>query len=263
MLEASRYVLLVLLVASAAGCRGLSRDINQSLPEFMRAQPGEEEMEILTRVRRSRTWTEEDLKLQDSRMDQVRERLSEDRLDDAIDLLETYLEDFPNSKADEEARFLLAKAQKDDDAYAKSFDTLKDFTLLYPVSDHGEDVMNMLFEMGRSYLAGERSTLFGIFSNTGKGRDIMTHLVESYPSGVRAADAEWALGEYAYENDEWERAAASYGFLVEQYPTSEWVPMARLKKARSLHQQVKGAAYDPVTMKEARRGLPEVRRSAR
>lgn len=237
------------------GCRGLSREFNQSLPDFLRADPGKEEMQIFAKVRQAREWSEEDLSRQKDLFDEIETDYREGRFETAGDLLEDYLEQYPGSQYDERARFLLGNARFKEDAFEKSFSAFKDFSALYPVSDLGAEVVELEYVMGKDFLDGLRSTFFGIFSNASIGEKIMEHIVENYPSSARASDAQWALARYHMRDEDWPKAQAAFRFVATQYPTSEWYTPALFYAAYCQYRQVKGAPYDPTTMRGTREGF--------
>ena len=251
----SHFFVLVLAAGLLGGCRGLSREIQQSLPEFMRADPGTEEMEIFAKVRKVRDYTPEDEANQLRTLQTAREEYLGGQHDEAVTRIEEYLEQYPASRHDEDARFLMALALYHGGEPLAAYLTLKDFSALYPVSDRSRQAMEIEYSVGKDYLAGKHSTFFGLFSQESRGEDILNHVVETYPSGRRAPDAQWLLARYQMNEGAWPEAHAAFQFLAEQYKTSEWFAPSLFYAAYAKYRQIKGSVYDPVTMADARRGF--------
>lgn len=244
--------LIILLPAFCCACSGLGREFNQALPEFMRSDPGAKEKEIYANVRRAREWSEAELADQRRLFEQAREAFRDGRHDEAASLLEDYLERYPVSSRDEQVRFLLGRSHYEDDEYQAAFSAFKDFAELYVVSDHTSEVMEYEYRMGKDFIEGNRSILFGIISNRGRGEEILNHVVERFPNGERAPDAQWLLSRYYMKEESWEKAAGAFGFLADNYPDSEWFGAARYYQAYGLYRQVKGPQYDPGIIRRAR-----------
>ncbi|MAG57593.1 MAG: hypothetical protein CMJ83_14975 [Planctomycetes bacterium] len=250
-----RFAILIVLAALLSGCTGLSREINQAMPEFLRSEPGEEEMAIFRKVRRTREWTEEDLQDQRDQVANIGRLRAEKEWPDAIARIEDFLEQFPVSKSDEKVRYWLGDAYYQDDDWDRAFANWRDFTALHPVSDYNVGLTERLYAMGSEFIDGERSTFFGLFSHRGTGVKIFNHLIETFPSTPRAADAQWKIGMYHLEEESWPDAELAFNFIVEQYDTSEWYKPALYYTAYCRYRQVKGIVYDPVMKKRAKEGF--------
>jgi outer membrane protein assembly factor BamD (BamD/ComL family) len=245
--------LAVLLVSAVLGaCTGLSRDVNQALPEFLRSEPGEEEMVIFQKVRSARDYSPEDLAAQNAQVDAIAALKNEGNWSEAIDRIEDFLEQYPVSRHDAKVRFWLGQCHYEDDSWGRAFPAWRELSVLHPVSDYNASLIETLYYMGKEYLAGNRSSFFGIFSRRSEGERVLNHLIETFPSSARAADAQWLLARYNLEEEQWAKAAASFQFLVDQYSNSEWYEPGLYCLAYSQYRQVKGAAYDPAMMKRAK-----------
>ncbi len=258
-----RTLLIISAILLVGGCRSLNRELNQALPGFLRADPGKEEMEIFAKVRQSREWSEEDLARQKEIFDAAKAALDEGRAEEAGDLFEDYLEQYPSSVYDEAARYSLGESHYLDDDYDAAHEAFRDFAAVYPVSGLGSKVVELQYKMGIEFIEGRRSTFFGIFSQRTSGERILNHVVETFPRSRRAADSQWALGRFAMDEEEdWPKAESAFRFLAEQYKTSEWYEPALFDAAYSTYRQVKGDVYDPLTMKRAEEAFQRYLREA-
>jgi outer membrane protein assembly factor BamD (BamD/ComL family) len=226
--------------------------VNQSLPTFLRGDPGEDEKERIqhlqarldcpTTASTPRTCAFQQAKCAYDRCD----------FDNAAGQFEDFLDEYPSSEFDEEARFLFGEAQYRDDDYTASFSAFKDYAEAYPVSNRAPCIQERVYHMGCAYLSGRRRTFLGLFTSRGVGEEMFIWLVQTYPNAARAADAQWQLGRYYVSQQEWAKAAAAFDFLVKQYPTSEWLPAARYFSAYTRYRQVKGCVYDQHIVREAK-----------
>lgn len=245
-------ITLLLAALALGGCSSIGRELNQAMPAFMRYEPGQEEMEIFMQVRKGREWTPEDLADQERIATEARSAYAEGRYGDTVVLVEEYLERYPTSSFDEEIRFLLAESHYASDDLSDAFKACRDFSALYPVSPRSAQIMDMEYAIGKEYIEGRQNSFFGLLSNTKRGEEILNHLVETYPSGQRAADAQWLICQYYFGSEDWPKAEGAFQLLAENYPRSEWYPAAMFYTAYSAYRQTKGLEYDPATMYRAR-----------
>jgi outer membrane protein assembly factor BamD (BamD/ComL family) len=245
------FVLIIVL----ASCTGLGREINQALPEFLRSDPGKQEMAILGQVRQARNWSQEDLEEQDRKIAEITRLRSEGAWDEAFDRIEDYLEQFPVSRHDENVRFWQGDCAYRNDQWVRAYEVWREFTLLHPVSDYSVDLTETLYMMGKDFLDGKRSSFFGIFSRREVGPRILNHLIESFPSSPRAADGQWLIAQFHLDAEAWPDAEAAFQFVIDQYGASEWYQPALYYVAYCQYRQVKGARYDPETMRKAKEGF--------
>ena len=244
--------LIVVLLVLCCGCTSLGRRVNQSLPEFMRGDPGlggegtDPAPPAAARGPAGRFGAP------DGGVRAARRAYDCQNYDTAASLFEDFIDEYPASEYDEEARFLWGESQFHGNDYVGAFDAYKQYAEAYPVSNRAPCIQERVYVMACAYLSGRRRTFLGLFTAKGVGEDMDIWLVHTYPNAARAADAQWALGRYYVCDAEWAKAAAAFDFLVKQYPNSEWFPAARYFAAYTRYRQVKGTCYDPAIVREAR-----------
>lgn len=255
--------ILLLILPFLASCRSLSREVNSALPPFLRSRPGGDEMKVFTELRAARTWSAEELERQARLAREVREAYTQGDWEECAELAVDYTEEFPVSEHDQQVRFVRADSLCRDDEWDLSFDAFKEFLALHPVSVHSEAAMQMLYRMGLECIEGRRTSFFGIFSRRARGEEILTALVETFPGGSRAADAQWALARHALLEEDWHAAAEKFALLSTRWPESEWSSAALYFTAWCRYRTVRGAAYDGATMQQAREGFERYLSEAR
>ncbi len=256
-------VLLLLLLPFFASCRSLSREVNSALPDFLRASPGGEEMKLFKELHEGRAWSADDLERQDRLRSDIVQVYQSGDWEECGELVRGYIDDFAISRHDQELRFLLADSLYRDDEWDLSFDAFKEYLALYPVSSWSEPSMQIIYRMGLECIEGRRSAFLGIFGRRAKGVEMLRNLVETFPGGGRAADAQWALARYSMHEGDHVAAVEEFGVLVERWPESEWNAAALYYAAWCRYRLIKGEAYDGATMEQARDSFERYLREAR
>ena len=234
---------LLLALSFLSGCRSLGREVNQALPEFLRSDPGAEEIERFEQRRRVANRTPEELSRAQTDFEEAKAYFATEEWEQAKTALELFLESYPDTPNDKEARLLLVKADLKADEYSDARKQWTDYVKFYPVSEFGEEVERIGFEMAMSYVRGEQDFLF--FSESFEGIKILKEIGANFPGGVFADDSYWEAGQYFFEEDnDWIEAATSYRMIVDKYPDSPWAARAHYNLALSLLNRVKGAEYD-------------------
>jgi outer membrane protein assembly factor BamD (BamD/ComL family) len=245
--QASIAVLLVL----CCGCTGLGRKVNQSLPEFMRGDPGKEEKERISHLQQRLAAPPGASAPRTAAFQRAKQAYECGNFDSAASMFEDFIDDYPSSEYDEEARFLWGESHYRANDYTASFSAFKGYAEAYPVSNRAPCIQERVYVMACAYLSGRRRTFLGLFTQKSVGEEMDIWLVQTYPNAPRAADAQWALGRYYVCEEEWCKATAAFDFLVKQYPNSEWFQAARYFAAYTRYRQVKGCRYDPAIVREA------------
>lgn len=249
----SSLALIALLLSILPGCSAIGRKMNQALPDFMRSDPGHEEKERLAVLRRGRIEvTPEQRAAQKAAFDAARAEYDAKDYEEAGELFAEFVEDFPASEYDELARYLWVDSAFLDGDYGRCFTACKSYALNHVISNRSKDVEEKAYVSGKEYIEGNMSSFFGIFSNRGRGIDILTWVVTTYPNSSRAADAQWLIARYHVEDEDWEKATPIFDRIAQDYTNSEWYPAARYYQGYCRYRRVKGDYYDPQINADAR-----------
>lgn len=262
MRRASTLLLLVGILL-LGGCRSLSRELNDSLPEFLRSKPGADEMKLLAELKKGEEPAPADSEQQNAAFEEIRRVRAEKDFEECAELAADFTSEWPSGRFDEEVRMLRADSLYRDDDWSESFVAWREYFERYPVSEHANTGMETLYCMGLEYIEGRRSAFFGIFSRVAKGEEILRYLVETFPGGARAADAQWLLARYSLQENDWEAAALEFQLLAERWPESAWQSASLYYAAWCRYRAIKGAAYDPGLMRTAREGFERYLETAR
>jgi outer membrane assembly lipoprotein YfiO len=234
--------LLASIVLVLGGCSGMGRSINQALPEFLRSDPGADEIErYQTRVRVLNR-SEEDERIASAAFEEVRAVYESGDWNDAADELEDYLKDYPDTKDDKEARWLLIQAHRQDDAADDCARAINGFIDRYPISAYNDRIEDVAFELATEMVEGEHDGL--LYSEQETGIALFEKLVISFPTGRHAAASFWRVGNFYFDELRFAEAEAAYGKVVESYPDSEWTARSQFNRGLSLYRAIKGVVYD-------------------
>ncbi|MEE9395074.1 MAG: outer membrane protein assembly factor BamD [Planctomycetota bacterium] len=241
--------LILLSVASMTSCSSFGRKLNQSLPDFLRSNPGEDEVLRYQERVRVLNRNEADLEAVDKAYEAAQALEKEEEWGDAAEAYEEFIKNFPDTRHDEEAHFRLVMAHRRDEEEFESSQALKKFLKRYPISRHNKEVEKLSYDMATEYVNGDHDGF--LFGNRNNGVELFREQVLNFPNGVYAPDAYWRLGNHYYDNDEYFEAAAAYDTLLERYGDSQWASRALYNRALTRMTQIKGIDYDQQVMEQA------------
>jgi|GEM_PF-5157686 outer membrane protein assembly factor BamD (BamD/ComL family) len=254
---------LLLIVLVSGGCRSLSRELNDALPDFLRSTPGADEMKILADLKKAEEPAVEDSERQKEALAELRQVRADGDFEECADLAADFTDEWPSSSHDEEVRMLRADSLYRDDDWSECFAAWREYFERYPVSEHANTGMETLYRVGLEYIEGRRAAFFGVFSRVDKGEEILRYLVETFPGGARAADAQWLVARHSLQEGDWQAAAMDFQLLAERWPDSAWQSAALYYTSWCRYRAIKGAAYDPGMMRLAREGFERYLEQAR
>jgi outer membrane protein assembly factor BamD (BamD/ComL family) len=250
--RAARLALGIALLSLLVACNSVGRNISNTLPSWLRPDPGGEETEIYRQLIAAREPEAADLEEQDRRFAEIEARLAEEKWEEAGDLCEDYIEEYATSRYDERVRYELGRARMLDDEYRSAYSAFRTFTDVYVVSDYYPDIMERSYQIGKAYITGERTGFLGIFSYETRGEEILNFVIERFPSGPRAPDAQWLVARWLEVDGSHERAWFAYRFLAKNWPDAPQAEEAAFRAAENARRLVKGVAYDSERMVIAR-----------
>jgi len=171
--------------------------------------------------------------------------------DEAAHLASYIPENFPDRPEAEEALYLAGDSCFQIEEYWQSFKHFEELLKRYPVSQYVGDIAERDFLIGESFL-NEPPGLFGhLFTNRSRGVRVMNHLVTNFSHHPLADDAQMAVADYYFDDEEYEDAAFNYKQLVKRYAASEWAEKATFRLGLSHLKSSKGYSYDRESLLKA------------
>lgn len=176
--------------------------------------------------------------------------------DQALALTEVLTDDLCPKRLRDRRDLLQASAHVGLGEHWDAFLALETFSDRYPHSDLRPQVIEMLWDIGRTLATSDHG--FWIFwSDRRAGRTVLEHLITRHPDTQRLADALRLLGDMAYEDGNYELAQERYRDLMRRRPESEWVKYAGFRFAMSIVDSLQGSDYDLDKMNHAVRELTD------
>ncbi len=241
--------MLVMIIAFGGGCRSFGRKFNEALPEFLRSDPGAGEVERYRQRARILKRTPEEIAAAHESFLGAKALLEKDDFENASVAFEDFLEEYPDTSDDKEARFLLIKAYLGDEEFDDAKKAIKTFLSTYPITTYNDELEDIMYKLAVEYLNGDHDSF--IFSSKSDGVSLLRDLVLYFPNGIHADDAQWKLGKWYYDEKDWIEAEAAYAAIVENHPDSPWAPRAQYNRGLTRFAQVKGPEYDGDIMRSA------------
>ncbi len=202
----------------------------------------------------------------DTLVPEARNAMKAGEFDTALTYLDTVLdrpEDHPknhpkNHRHHEEARYLKAVCYHRQGSYTHAFSAFKRYVEAYPLSRY--KVEKELFKMGVALIKGANSGFLGIPGTLGltlEGTEVLGYLIRISRTGEYAAHAQRIIAQYHFDHGHFDLAQIEYQALLDDYPTSEWVPLAEYRVPRCKLLQSRGAVYDRKLLEDALLGFQD------
>ncbi|MEM7681384.1 MAG: outer membrane protein assembly factor BamD [Planctomycetota bacterium] len=172
----------------------------------------------------------------------------------AVDLGEAWLEDFPRTGLEAEARLLLGDAKA---ASGELYRALTDYEVVaagFPGSEQFIDALWRQYEIGLRLAGGESLVpVLGFFKSPGPklGEELLIRIQERAPGSVVGEDASFALADYYYQRREMGQAAVAYELFLANYPRSRRREWALLRLINSSLGRFRGPRFDATVLIEA------------
>lgn len=248
--EGRALIALLVPLLGAPACSSFGRKFNQALPEFLRSEPGKDELDRYRERVRVLKRSPEDVAAAHRDFLEAKNFVETGDFENGNTALEAYLERWPDTADDKEARFLLIQARLGDEEWFDAQEAIRGFIANYPITDFNDQVEEIMWKLGSEYLEGEHDVF--IFSKEGDGLRLLRDMVLHFPNGAHADDAHWKLGNYYYDDGDWIEAQAAFTAIIEEHPNSPWAARAQYDRGLCRLAQVKGAEYDAEIARKAR-----------
>lgn len=170
-----------------------------------------------------------------------------------VQLTSRDLREFPKS-LQPRYELTLARAYKALNQDWLAFTTVQDFADRYPHSELREQVVELIYEVGKTLTESDSGFLF-FWSDRRGGRQCLEHLITRYPDAEQLAHALLILGEMAFADQKYDLAQERFRDLLTRRPDSEWRQRARFRFAMSRVASLRGPEYDLDEMQHASREL--------
>ncbi len=141
-----------------------------------------------------------------------------------------------------EAAFLSGEAALADGEHLVAYRHYRYVLENAPWSPHAAAIEDRLFELGQIFFHDPRHG--GFFGNRTRGVEVFETYQAFFRRSDRADDALRLVGDYFFDDEEWEEAAFTYERLVEEYAESEWVERSLWRAGAARLRLNRGPEYD-------------------
>ena len=162
--------------------------------------------------------------------------LIEGRLDQAYGPLKKAARQYQDTYVGEAASYYVADYWYRKGDYWTAFDKYEQLLKDYPAALRLREVIDREFEIGKRIMrmkGGWRWRSWRLANAT----HVFEQMVEHNPGGPKADDAQVLIGECYMEREDWAEAYDAFTTLIDDYPQSEWVPLARYRSGAAKFRQ--------------------------
>ena len=125
----------------------------------------------------------------------------------------------------------------------------------HPETRHHSSVLRREFVIGEALTTSRVKVLLFSVTSLHDGVNVLEKVVAHAPFGPLADDAVYAIGEAHYRAEDFAAARDQYDRLLKQYPKSELVIRARVRRSASNAKLAEGAPYDLQPVEDARKDI--------
>lgn len=181
-------------------------------------------------------------------------QISQGEAESAYALLSAIDDDALANKELERKKLLLAGAQLGRGKAYKAYKVIRNFQDDHRFSQWSDQVEDLHFRIGETLIRSDVSYwVFG--SDADDGEAVLVDFVTRFPTNRHVTDALQLLGELAFREKRWLIARERFRRIVSEYPSSEWVALARYRLAMAGYHALVGPEYDHVETRLTRNEL--------
>jgi len=167
-------------------------------------------------------------------------------------LAERVVEGYPASPIVVDAWLVMADSMIGAEDLSGAFEQCEKLLAAHPQTKHRSAILRREFEIGDALTVARGRVLFIPVTRLQDGVRVLERVIEHAPFGTLADDAVFAIGEGYFRNGDYEGAREQYDRLLKQYPNSELVIRARVRRAACNEKLVEGAQYDLRPVEDAK-----------
>mgnify|MGYP000117908054 CR=1 FL=1 len=178
-------------------------------------------------------------------------------------LAQRIVDRYPTSPVAVEAWLVVVDALIERERWPQAFEQCERLLAAHPDTRHRTAVLQREFQIGERLAASKLRLLF-IFpiSRLEEGVKVLERVIEHAPFGPLAERAAYAIGEAYFRADDYAAARDAYDRLLKQYPNSDLVVRARVRRATCNQRLTEGPAYDLGPTEAARAEMQDLARES-
>lgn len=166
----------------------------------------------------------------------------------------------PTSPIVPDARLVVIDSYIEQRNWPRAFDECENLLKAHPDTKHRTAVLRREFQIGEALCGAYTHVLFFRLSRIEEGVQALEKVVEHAPFGPLADKAVYAIGEAQFRRGDYQAARDAYSRLLKQYPNSDLVVRARVRRATCNQRLSEGPAYDLEPTQAARAEMQDLAR---
>ena len=149
-------------------------------------------------------------------------------LDKAYGPLKKAARKYRDTYVGEAAEYYVAEYWYMKKRWTDAFDCYEELLERYPGASRLREIVDREYEIGKKIMNTPSQWKWRSW-RLANATHVFERMILHNPSGPRADDAQILIGDCYLERCKWEEAYQAYTTLIEDYPQSEWVPLARYR----------------------------------
>ncbi len=166
----------------------------------------------------------------------------------------------PASPVAEDAWLVVIDSYMAQRNWPRAFDECEKMLERHPQTKHHGALLRREFQIGEALAASHVWFLFFRLPRLEEGIKVLSRVIEHAPFGPLADRALYAIGEARFRDQDYKAAVEAYDRLLKQYPNSDLIIRARVRRATANQRLAEGPAYDSVPAVAARRDMEDLAR---
>lgn len=189
----------------------------------------------------------------EGKLQKIRRAIAEERPEDAKDLADDWIDQYPNHPMLVEAYLLRGDSRV---AKGNEYRALYDYEYvirMYPGSEQFITALEREYQIAQIYSAGRKRKFLGMrmISAGGEAEEIFIRIQERTPGSELGEKASLALADHYFKRGEMVNAAEAYDLFLINYPRSQYRERAMLRCIQSNLATFKGPKFDGTGLVEA------------
>ena len=197
----------------------------------------------------------------EGRLQEVRRKLAQEQVEEAQELVQKWIDQFPNHPLLVEAFLLHGDALVVQQRYYEALFDYERIARSYAASEQFHEALEREYEIARLFIAGMKRRLWGmrVFPAEAEGVELLVRIQERAPGSSMGHRASLALADYYYDQSEMDLAAEAYDLFMENYPDSDHREWTMLRLIQASLARFKGPEFDPTGLIDAAQRLKAYR----
>lgn len=167
---------------------------------------------------------------------------------------------YPASPVVVDAWLVVIDSYIERESWPTAFGECEKLLAAHPETKYRTAVLRREFQIGEAIAASRVHLLFFSLKRLEEGIKVLERVIEHAPFGPLADRALYAIGEAQFRDGDYAAARDTYERLLKQYPNSELVVRARVRRATANQRLTEGPAYDLQPAVAARREMEDLAR---